>query len=110
MSLPDDSNVYCGHEYTLSNSSLHVPWNLEMKNCSAVANLRKKGLPTIPTTLKAEKPCNPSLRTSSREMMQKPWEPFAVPRPKGLFMFTLSLESPNVALDSLSDSRMAKVN
>ncbi|KAK4357215.1 hypothetical protein RND71_022825 [Anisodus tanguticus] len=34
MSLPDDSNVYCGHEYTLSNSSLHVPWNLEMKNCS----------------------------------------------------------------------------
>ncbi|CAN4099467.1 unnamed protein product [Withania somnifera] len=72
MSLPDDTNVYCGHEYTLSNSkfALYIePGNEELQSYAAhVANLRKKGLPTIPTTLKVEKLCNPFLRTSSTEI------------------------------------------
>ncbi|KAK4366003.1 hypothetical protein RND71_013883 [Anisodus tanguticus] len=72
MSLPDDTNVYCGHEYTLSNSKFALsiePGNEELQSYAAhVANLRKKGLPTIPTTLKAEKLCNPFLRTSSTEI------------------------------------------
>ncbi|XVF29425.1 hypothetical protein REPUB_Repub15cG0120100 [Reevesia pubescens] len=74
MSLPDDTNIYCGHEYTLSNSKFAL--SIEPKNealqayAAHVAHLRNKGLPTIPTTLKMEKACNPFLRTSSTEIRQ----------------------------------------
>ncbi|XP_059632945.1 probable hydroxyacylglutathione hydrolase 2, chloroplastic isoform X3 [Cornus florida] len=74
ISLPDDTNVYCGHEYTLSNSKFALsiePNNEALQSYAAqVANLRSKGLPTIPTTLKKEKACNPFLRTSSMEIRQ----------------------------------------
>ncbi|KAK4566606.1 hypothetical protein RGQ29_002750 [Quercus rubra] len=67
--LPDDTNIYCGHEYTLSNSKFALsiePKNEALKSyASHVAHLRSKGLATIPTTLKMEKSCNPFLRTSS---------------------------------------------
>ncbi|KAJ9701603.1 hypothetical protein PVL29_006820 [Vitis rotundifolia] len=72
MSLPDETNIYCGHEYTLSNSKFAL--SIEPKNevlqsyATHVAHLRSKGLPTIPTTLKMEKMCNPFLRTSSPEI------------------------------------------
>ncbi|KAE9452835.1 hypothetical protein C3L33_15266, partial [Rhododendron williamsianum] len=73
-SLPDNTNIYCGHEYTLSNSKFALsiePRNEELKSYAAhIAHLRKKGLPTIPTTLKREKSCNPFLRTSSAEIRQ----------------------------------------
>ncbi|KAF5184334.1 Hydroxyacylglutathione hydrolase [Thalictrum thalictroides] len=72
VSLPDDTNVYCGHEYTLSNSKFALslePKNVALQSYAAhVAQLRSKGLPTIPTTLKTEKLCNPFLRTSSLEI------------------------------------------
>ncbi|KHG09005.1 putative hydroxyacylglutathione hydrolase 2, chloroplast -like protein [Gossypium arboreum] len=74
MSLPDGTNVYCGHEYTLSNSKFAL--SIEPKNealrlyAAHVTQLRNKGLPTIPTTLKTEKSCNPFLRTSSTEIRQ----------------------------------------
>ncbi|CAK9148606.1 unnamed protein product [Ilex paraguariensis] len=72
MSLPDDTNVYCGHEYTLSNSKFALsiePGNEELQSYAAhIAHLRNKGLPTIPTLLKKEKSCNPFLRTSSMEI------------------------------------------
>ncbi|KAE8663076.1 Hydroxyacylglutathione hydrolase 1 [Hibiscus syriacus] len=72
MSLPDETNIYCGHEYTLSNSKFAS--SIEPKNnalqayATHVAHLRNKGLPTIPSTLKMEKACNPFLRTSSAEI------------------------------------------
>ncbi|KAI4372466.1 hypothetical protein MLD38_010693 [Melastoma candidum] len=73
-SLPDDTIVYCGHEYTLSNSKFALsiePNNESLKSYAArVAHLRSKGLPAIPTTLKTEKLCNPFLRTSSTEIRQ----------------------------------------
>ncbi|KAG5226395.1 GLYOXALASE 1 family protein [Salix suchowensis] len=69
MSLPDDTNIYCGHEYTLSNSKFALsidPNNEALQSYAAhVAHLRSKSLPTIPTKLKVEKACNPFLRTSS---------------------------------------------
>lgn len=72
MSLPDDTNIYCGHEYTLGNSKFALsiePNNEALQSYAAhVAHLRSKGLPTIPTTLKMEKSCNPFLRTSSIEI------------------------------------------
>lgn len=74
MSLPDDTSIYCGHEYTLSNSKFALsvePGNEELQlYASDIAHLRKKGLPTIPTILKKEKLCNPFLRTSSREIRE----------------------------------------
>ncbi|KAA3485586.1 putative hydroxyacylglutathione hydrolase 2, chloroplastic [Gossypium australe] len=74
MSLPDDTNIYCGHEYTLSNSKFALsiePKNEALQSYAVhVTHLRNKGLPTIPTTLKKEKACNPFLRTSSSEIRQ----------------------------------------
>ncbi|KAL0927472.1 hypothetical protein M5K25_001643 [Dendrobium thyrsiflorum] len=72
MSLPDNTNVYCGHEYTLSNSKFAL--SIEPKNehllkyAAEISQLRSKNLPTIPTTLKREKQCNPFLRTYSEEI------------------------------------------
>lgn len=70
--LPDDTNIYCGHEYTASNSKFALsiePNNKELQEYAAhVAHLRSKKLPTIPTTLKREKKCNPFFRTSSSEI------------------------------------------
>ncbi|KAF6152439.1 hypothetical protein GIB67_035507 [Kingdonia uniflora] len=74
ISLPEDTNIYCGHEYTLSNSKFALsiePMNEALQSyASRVSNLRNKGLPTIPTTLKIEKSCNPFLRTTSMEIRQ----------------------------------------
>ncbi|XP_078434803.1 hydroxyacylglutathione hydrolase 2, mitochondrial-like [Wolffia australiana] len=74
MSLPDDTKIYCGHEYTLSNAQFAL--SIEPKNdllrsyAVDVADLRRKGLPTIPTTLGREKEVNPFLRTFSAEIRQ----------------------------------------
>lgn len=74
-SLPDDTIVYCGHEYTESNSKFALsiePNNKELQEYRThVAHLRSKKLPTIPTTLRREKMCNPFLRTASTEIRQK---------------------------------------
>ncbi|GAV88581.1 Lactamase_B domain-containing protein [Cephalotus follicularis] len=73
-SLPDNTDIYCGHEYTLSNAKFALsiePNNEALQSYAAhVAHLRNKGLPTIPTALKLEKLCNPFLRTSSTEIRQ----------------------------------------
>jgi len=65
--LPDDTLVYCAHEYTLSN--LRFAEALEPGNRALqlrVANdsqLRGTNLPTIPSTIAIEKATNPFLRT-----------------------------------------------
>ncbi|KAM7486789.1 hypothetical protein LguiA_002798 [Lonicera macranthoides] len=72
--LPDDTIIYCGHEYTLSNAKFALsiePGNKALQSyADQITHLRNKGLPTIPSTLKKEKACNPFLRTSSREIRQ----------------------------------------
>ncbi|XP_047317108.1 probable hydroxyacylglutathione hydrolase 2, chloroplastic isoform X2 [Impatiens glandulifera] len=74
LALPDDTNIYCGHEYTLSNAKFALsiePKNEALRSYAAhVTQLRNKGLPTVPFTLKKEKLCNPFLRTSSAEIRQ----------------------------------------
>ncbi|KAJ0972287.1 hypothetical protein J5N97_020246 [Dioscorea zingiberensis] len=72
MSLPENTNVYCGqfntHWYT---TLIYSPNNEALQAYAAhVAQLHSKNLPTIPTTLKVEKLCNPFLRTSSTEIRQ----------------------------------------
>jgi hydroxyacylglutathione hydrolase len=65
--LPDDTLVYCAHEYTLAN--LRFAEALEPGNRALqmrIANdsqLRGTHLPTIPSTIAIEKATNPFLRT-----------------------------------------------
>lgn len=65
--LPDQTKVYCAHEYTLSN--LKFALAVEPDNDSLIArNLaaqktRAMGLPTVPSTIALEKSTNPFLRS-----------------------------------------------
>ncbi len=64
-SLPDDTLVYCAHEYTLKNlqfAQLVEPQNEDSaRQLAFVRGL--EGKPSIPTTLALEKKMNPFLRT-----------------------------------------------
>lgn len=64
--LPDDTRVYCGHEYTLSNARFAVtiePGNEALQTrAKEIAAKRERGEPTIPTTIGEERRTNPFLR------------------------------------------------
>ena len=68
MALPDDTIVYCSHEYTLANAQFAVtvdPGNAALaERQAAFESLRENGLPTVPTRIDLEKATNPFLRTS----------------------------------------------
>jgi hydroxyacylglutathione hydrolase len=72
-SLPNDTRIYCGHEYTASNLrfSEHVePSNTAVKAKAArVAELRARGEPTVPSTLAEERATNPFMRCDSTEII-----------------------------------------
>ena len=65
-SLPDDTLLYCGHEYTVSN--LQFAATVEPENKAIQQRLveakqsRANNLPTVPATLAIEKETNPFLR------------------------------------------------
>jgi hydroxyacylglutathione hydrolase len=64
--LPDDTQIYCGHEYTQAN--IRFAKTIEPGNATllareqAVARLAAERKPTIPSTMGAEKAANPFLR------------------------------------------------
>jgi len=64
--LPDDTLVYCGHEYTLANigfAKAVEPKNLALAEREQVdADLRALNRPTLPSTIGREKATNPFLR------------------------------------------------
>ncbi len=63
--LPDDTTVYCAHEYTASNArfALSVDEAPALKaRAQAVFAARERGEPTVPTTIALEKATNPFLR------------------------------------------------
>ena len=64
--LPDDTRVYCGHEYTLANirfARAVEPQNAALEEREARDGaLRAAGQPTLPSTLAAERATNPFLR------------------------------------------------
>ena len=64
--LPDDTLVYCGHEYTEANAQFALlvdKDNVALKQRSNEATaLRKAGKPTLPVLLGVEKKTNPFLR------------------------------------------------
>jgi len=64
--LPDETKVYCGHEYTLAN--IGFARSVEPGNAALTAReardrrLRETGKPTVPSRLGEEKATNPFLR------------------------------------------------
>lgn len=64
--LPDETRVYCAHEYTEANARFALtvdPDNKALKRrAAAVARLRREGKPTVPSTLGEERATNPFLR------------------------------------------------
>jgi hydroxyacylglutathione hydrolase len=64
--LPDDTKVYCGHEYTLANIGFAKAVEPDNRALSAREardrKLRDAGQPTLPSTLADEKATNPFLR------------------------------------------------
>lgn len=72
--LPDDTTVYCGHEYTLANAAFALtvdPDNAALKErAQEVKALRINNQPTLPTTIGIEKATNPFLRASDPAIRQ----------------------------------------
>ncbi|MFD2180333.1 hydroxyacylglutathione hydrolase [Veronia pacifica] len=72
-SLPDETKVYCAHEYTASN--LRFATTVDYGNKALidyqknVNELRNNGLSSIPTTIGVEKAINPFLRCDNRDVM-----------------------------------------
>jgi hydroxyacylglutathione hydrolase len=63
--LPDETTVYCAHEYTAANArfALTVDPDPALKaRAQSVFEARKRGEPTVPTTIGLEKATNPFLR------------------------------------------------
>ena len=73
--LPDETRVYCAHEYTASNGRFAQtlePGNADLqRRVREVERLRGEGIPTIPSTIGAEKNANPFLRAGSSEIRGK---------------------------------------
>ncbi len=67
--LPEDTALYCGHEYTLANARFAVhaePGNRDIaERLKAVARLREQGEITLPTTVGKERATNPFVRAAS---------------------------------------------
>jgi hydroxyacylglutathione hydrolase len=71
--LPDDTRMYCGHEYTLANirfAQAVEPGNVALERRQARdAARRERGEPTLPATLAEEKATNPFLRCAEPEVV-----------------------------------------
>jgi hydroxyacylglutathione hydrolase len=70
--LPDDTEIYCGHEYTLSNIKFALtiePDNSVLSAREAQAKRQvQEGAATIPTTIGDEKLANPFLRADRADV------------------------------------------
>ena len=73
--LPNDTLVYCGHEYTLQNSKFciqHDSENLNLqKKIKKIRENLDNNVPTIPSILKDELECNIFLRAKNIETFSK---------------------------------------
>ncbi|MFZ3008506.1 MAG: hydroxyacylglutathione hydrolase [Phenylobacterium sp.] len=81
--LPDDTSVYCAHEYTASNArfALSVDSDPVLKaRTEAIFAARERGEPTVPTTIGLEKATNPFLRAPLLRPGMAPHEAFGAVR------------------------------
>jgi hydroxyacylglutathione hydrolase len=74
IDLPDDTAVYCAHEYTQANARFAVtvePHNEALQaRARDIDELRAAGKPTVPSTIGLEKATNPFLRPMSADLQQ----------------------------------------
>ena len=74
MAMPDDTTIYCAHEYTQANAAFALsvgPGNPQLvERAAEIDRLRAEGIPTVPTTLELEKATNPFLRPSSANLQE----------------------------------------
>ena len=74
MSLPSKTEIYCAHEYTLSNLQFALmaePDNVDLKEYELNSkNKRERNIPTIPTTLGQELQINPFLRVAETSLRE----------------------------------------
>lgn len=72
--LPDETLVYCAHEYTQANARFALtvePQNEALRSRSAeIDAARARGEPTVPSTLGEEKATNPFLRADKPELAE----------------------------------------
>jgi hydroxyacylglutathione hydrolase len=72
LQWPDDTRLYCAHEYTQSNARFALsvePQNAALRARAAdVARLRAEGAWTVPSTLGQERATNPFLRAQSTDL------------------------------------------
>lgn len=86
MALPEDTSLCCGHEYTLQNGRFALsadPQNRDLKAyLHRAEQLRKNGMPTVPSRLGDELKCNPFLRAIQGEVgeAENPAERFRLMR------------------------------
>ena len=66
MTLPDETRIYCGHEYTANNGRFAL--TLEPGNAALQARMKALGAMTMPSTMKLEKATNPFLRVGQPEI------------------------------------------
>lgn len=72
MALPDDTRIFCAHEYTQANARFALtvdPHNLALRDRAVeIDRLRAARVATVPTTLALEKATNPFLRAASPDL------------------------------------------
>ena len=72
MALPDETVVYCAHEYTQANARFALsvePGNAGLgARSKEIDMLRAQGLPTVPTTIGLERATNPFVRPTSENL------------------------------------------
>jgi hydroxyacylglutathione hydrolase len=72
--LPDDTRVFCAHEYTQANARFAL--SIEPDNAALAARAqeidtaRQAGRPTVPSTLGEERATNPFLRADEPALQQ----------------------------------------
>ena len=73
--LPENTKIFCGHEYTAQNSKFCIMHDKDNQNLKDKINENdkklKKGLPTVPSTIKDELKCNIFLKSDNLEIFSK---------------------------------------
>lgn len=71
--LPDETALYCAHEYTLSNAAFAKtiePANQDLLDYIEIAKAKRaKNIPTVPTHVASEKRANPFIRAKSAKRL-----------------------------------------
>lgn len=80
-SLPPETRVYCGHEYTMNNAKFSEEWMEHRSEFQKRFKIIKKrdaeGLPTVPFTIEEELQTNPFLNTDDSKLKMKLGKPDA---------------------------------